>query len=108
MAGGPARGRDEDEAEAALLHRRRAASPGAAELHGVLEDDVPLLVDAVEGAHEEAAVVDSHQHAAEQQALELSDGDRATGAATLGVSWRRRGVVGGGLTRVLPERGERL
>jgi len=47
---------------------------GAAVLHGVLEDDVALLVDAVEQAVEVAAVVDADEHPPEQQLPELRDG----------------------------------
>lgn len=47
--------------------------PGAAVLDGVLEDDVALLVDAVEQAVEVAAVVDADEHPPEQQPPELRD-----------------------------------
>jgi len=74
LARGPAGGRDQDEPQAALLRGRRAVAGGAAVLHGVLEDDVALLVDAVEQAMEVAAVVDADEHPPEQQLPELRDG----------------------------------
>lgn len=72
LARRPAGGRDQDEPQAPLLRRRRAVA-GAAVLYGVLEDDVALLVDAVEQAMEVAAVVDADEHPPEQQLPELRD-----------------------------------
>ena len=73
---------------------------GAAVLHGVLEDDVALLVDAVEQAVEVAAVVDADEHPPEQQLPELRDDRRAaagsihgrSGAVAVRVSGNRDGL----------------
>lgn len=64
---GAARGRNENKAEAPLFHGRRRRLARAAIFDGVLENDVALLVDAVEGAQEEPSVFDPHQHSPKQK-----------------------------------------
>lgn len=72
-----ARGRDENEANAPLLHGRRHGATGATVLHRILENDVSLLVNAMECTNKEATIVDPHQHSPEQQLPNLADRWRA-------------------------------
>jgi hypothetical protein len=46
---------------------------GTAVLHGILEDYVPLLIDAVEQPEEVAAIIHTNQHLPEQQLPEFGD-----------------------------------
>lgn len=78
---GAARGGDENKAEAPLFHGWRRGLARAAILDGVLENDVALLVDAVEGAQEEPSVFDPHQHSPKQQLPCPTHRTRATGDA---------------------------
>uniref|UniRef100_A0A8R7V7Q2 Uncharacterized protein n=1 Tax=Triticum urartu TaxID=4572 RepID=A0A8R7V7Q2_TRIUA len=90
MAGGAAGRRDQDEPEAPLLlGRRREGAARAAVLHRVLQDYVPLLVDAVEQPQEVAAVVHPDQHPPEQQ---LPERRHVLRAAAGGVRGRGRAV----------------
>lgn len=66
MTGVLTRGRDENKTKASLLHRRRRRPTGTTILYCILENDIPLLVKAVESAQEKPAVFDPHQHPAKQ------------------------------------------
>lgn len=57
-----AREGDENEAEAPLFHWRRGRMSGVPILHCILENNVSLLINAVECAQEEAPVTYPHQH----------------------------------------------
>lgn len=63
---------DQDEPQAPLLCRR-CRMAGTAVLHCILEDYVPLLVNAVEQPKEVAAIVYTDQHSPEQQLPEFGN-----------------------------------
>uniref|UniRef100_A0A2N9GT24 Protease Do-like 5, chloroplastic n=1 Tax=Fagus sylvatica TaxID=28930 RepID=A0A2N9GT24_FAGSY len=67
MTRGTAGGRDENKTKAPLFHWRSRGASGAAILHSILENDVSLLVYAVEGTQEKPSIFNSHQHSAKQQ-----------------------------------------
>lgn len=69
VARSPARRRDENEANASMLHGRGRRSPGATILHCILKDYVALLIHAVKRPYEETPVLDSDQHSAVYQFL---------------------------------------
>ena len=56
---------------------------GTAVLHGILEDYVPLLIDAVEQPEEVTAIVHTNQHSPEQQLPEFGN---SWGAAASSIS----------------------
>jgi len=53
-------GGNENKAETPLFHGRRRGLARAAILDGVLENDVALFVNAIEGTQEEPSVFDTH------------------------------------------------
>lgn len=63
---GATRGGNENKTETPLFHGRRGGLARAAILDGVLENDVALFVDAIEGAQKEPSVFDPHQHSPKQ------------------------------------------
>lgn len=53
-------GRDKNDSKAPLFHWRGRGKSGATILHCILKNDVPLLVDAVEGAQEKSTIFNPH------------------------------------------------
>lgn len=67
MTRGSARRRDENKAETPLFHWRRRRTSSASIFYCILENDIPLLVNAMKGTQEKSPIFNSHKHFAKQK-----------------------------------------